>query len=113
MTIHIPELFTESQAAAKIGISEESLARERKAGRIAYQPIGKRGIRYRATHIADYLDLLEVEATCKKNKSDSSSGNSGSQGGPTRQFGASPGSTRLRGKLVDLRRASAILNGQK
>lgn len=48
--------FTESEAAQRIGMHPNQLAAERKAERIRYAKVGKRGIRYSRTHIDDYLN---------------------------------------------------------
>lgn len=50
------DLHTEAEAAALLGVSRQTLKRERKRGRIEYTLLGVRGIRYTQAQLHDYLD---------------------------------------------------------
>src|SRR5690349_7480501 len=91
--VPLPQLLTERQAAAKYGVSTDTLRRERRRGRIGFTKVGGR-VRYTDQHLSDYLKANEV-APCQESESTSSarSGNGGSAGARTAPSGASPGST--------------------
>lgn len=59
----LPELLTEDEAAKILKQSKVNLWRERKAGRISYKQIGRRGIRYTPADLAEYLERQARPAT--------------------------------------------------
>jgi hypothetical protein len=81
----LPELFTEAEAAERLGISKATLTRERMVGRIGAIRIGQRIIRYTDEILSEYL------RQCESGKS----ATTGSAGGATPTAGAGPGSTPL------------------
>ena len=90
--VELPQLFTEAEAADRLGLSIYTLARERKAGRIAYRKM-RRGVRYTAGDLTAYVESIRVPS-CRDVESNSASKSeaSGSASGPTARHGAGPGS---------------------
>lgn len=87
--VDLPQLFTEAEAADRLGLSVYTLARERKAGRIAYRKM-RRGVRYTAGDLAGYVESIRVPSC--RDDSASKSVATGSASGPTARHGAGPGS---------------------
>jgi hypothetical protein len=57
--VELPKLLTEHQAADVLGVSVDTVRRERRRQRIAHTSIGGR-IRYIEKHLADYIQSNEV-----------------------------------------------------
>ncbi|WP_448098140.1 helix-turn-helix domain-containing protein [Luteibacter yeojuensis] len=57
----LPHLYSEAEAAEYLGITELTLYRWRKAGKIACMMVGK-SPRYSEQHILDYLKAREIPA---------------------------------------------------
>lgn len=55
-------IFTESQAAAKLGLARLTLKRERKRGNIEYTLLGQRLIRYTQAQLDAYLESCRRRA---------------------------------------------------
>ncbi len=66
----IPATYTEIEVAAALDVCPETIARQRRAGRITYIRLGGR-IRYTAAHIKDYLRGIEV---CRVNAASAPTG---------------------------------------
>jgi hypothetical protein len=87
-------LFPEREAARILGISPDTLRRERKRGRIGYVMIGRRP-RYAHWQLAEYVSLREVKP-CDENSDQlapDKSPTTGSAGGRIAPCGAERGST--------------------
>ena len=65
--ILLPSLYTEAQAAQKLGTAIDTLRRERKRGQIGHTMVGVR-IRYTDQHLCDYVQANEVKP-CQKGHS--------------------------------------------
>lgn len=63
--VELPKLYTEAQLAAHLDVNPETLARERRAGKLTYTRVGKK-VRYTAAHLAAYLEKQECGSTSKK-----------------------------------------------
>jgi len=59
----LPRLHDERAAARKLGVSVDTLRRERQRGRIGFVRIGQRKVKYTDRHLADYLELKECPVT--------------------------------------------------
>lgn len=81
----LPDLFTEAEAAKRMGISKATLTRERMANRIGAIRIGQRVIRYTDEILREYL------RQCESGKS----ATTGYRKGRDQDSGAEPGSTPL------------------
>ena len=90
--LRLPALFTEDQVANALGISADTVRRERKSGRIGCIKIGRRKIRFTEAQINDYVNSGRI-VPCHENetKEPARSENSGFLGAPTVQHGAGPG----------------------
>lgn len=88
----LPRLFTEADAAEKLGMTVYTLARERKAGRISYRK-PRRAVRYTDADLAAYIESIRVPS-CRDTESEpaSKSEATGSASVPTARSGAGPGS---------------------
>ena len=108
--IEIPKLLFEGEAAKALGVSEDTLKRLRKSGKIGYTRIGKR-VRYTTAHLAAYIESGSVEP-CEDSKPNGSgkSGNTGSVNGPIAPCGAEPGSTGNLDRSAAHRSAQSILS---
>jgi len=111
--LKLPELLPERQAAARLGMSADTLRRIRSRGEIAYVKIGGRP-RYTEQHILDYLQRNEVPA-CPNIQTNGhlSLASIGSADGLTARSGAEHGSTPKRDRLAEHHSALAILKPQK
>jgi hypothetical protein len=109
----LPRLLTERQAAVALGVSIETLRRERKRRRIGYAMIAERP-RYTDQHLAAYLSAREIQPCDESNNltGRGRSANIGSAGAPTAPCGAEPGSTPGHDKLAEHRSALATLQPQ-
>ncbi|MDJ0391479.1 hypothetical protein QMO56_25585 [Roseomonas sp. E05] len=89
--VSLPRLLTEVVAAERLGISIDTLRRERRRQRIGYTLIGGRP-RYTERHLADYITANEVAPCAKADRiSSAASGITGSPAAPTVRSGAAPG----------------------
>ena len=61
-----PNLFSEKQAAAHLGIARITLLRAREAGRIRFFRIGTR-VLYSDQQLADFLSRCEVNGSKRRN----------------------------------------------
>lgn len=97
----LPRLLTEAEAARELCMSVFTLARERKAGRIAFRKM-RRGVRYTADDLTAYVESIRVPS-CRDTESDNAlkSEASGSAGDRTAPHGAG------RGSIVSLDRRAA------
>ncbi|MCA8889643.1 MAG: helix-turn-helix domain-containing protein [Parvularculaceae bacterium] len=86
--VQIPQLLTEREAAARLGVSLSTLQRLRRIGQVAFIKIG-RLVKYREEHLAEYLEA----STCPRSNVSANSEISGSRKGEIRRTGAAPGST--------------------
>lgn len=111
--LKLPELLPERQAAARLGMSADTLRRIRSRGEIAYFKIGGRP-RYTEQHIIDYLQRNEVPACPKNQRSEYSSlANIGSANDQIVPSGAAHGSMPKRDKLAEHQSALMTLRPQK
>ena len=83
-------LFTESEAASRLGVSTITLRRERHEGRIGYLKIRAR-VRYSEVHLTDYLARNE---RCPRPIPSSELGNSFSENALTQRHGVPAGMIR-------------------
>ena len=60
----LPTVYTEDEVARQLGVHQETLARERRARRIAYTSVGGK-IRYKPEHIEAYLRDRECATTSR------------------------------------------------
>jgi len=90
--LNLPRMMTEADAAERLGISVFTLARERKARRIAYRKM-RGGVRYTEADLAAYVESIRVPS-CRDTETDSASKSeaSGSASGPTAVPGVGRGS---------------------
>lgn len=63
----LPKLYTESEVATYLGVDEQTVARERRRGRLGYTRVAKK-IRFTDEHIREYLRNRECTATPKKKR---------------------------------------------
>lgn len=91
--IRLPRLLTERDAAKALGVSNDTLFRERRRGRIAFTLIGNR-VRYTEAHLAEYIENRTQRCRANETIDRSSSANTGSAGATTARYGAELGSTR-------------------
>lgn len=56
--VELPKLYTEKEIADHVGVSEATMARERRAGKIGSTRVRGR-VRYTAAHLAAYLEKNE------------------------------------------------------
>jgi excisionase family DNA binding protein len=103
--------MTEREAAARLGVSHDTLLRERRRGRISYTIIGGR-VRYTEAHLAEYVETRTVKCRAKDRTDPEPSPVTGSAGDPTPTNGAGPGSIATLDRLVAHHSASLILNGR-
>ena len=90
--IRLPRLLTEAEAAQALGVSVDTLRRERKAGKIRHTVIRGR-IRYTENHLLEYIEAGERGACTASAISDSAkSEDVGCQSGLTAPRGVGPGS---------------------
>jgi excisionase family DNA binding protein len=89
--IRLPRLLTEAEAAEALGVSYDTMLRERKGGRISYTMIGGR-VRYTEAHLAEYVENRTVRCRANQASNPEPSPDTGSAGGPTPTNGAEPGS---------------------
>jgi helix-turn-helix protein len=85
---HLPKLFNEHAAAEALGVSIDTLRRERKRAKIAHTMIGGR-IRYTEMHLTGYIEEHECPT---KSSGSGKSADTGSASGLTPGSGAAPGS---------------------
>ena len=105
-----PDLLTERQAADALGVSIDTLRRERKRRRIGYIMIGGRP-RYTDRQLAAYISLREVKP-CDENSNQlapDKSATTGSAGGRIAPCGAERGSTPTLDRRAEHRSALMIL----
>lgn len=106
----LPRLLTERQAADALGVSSDTLRRERRRRRIGYVMIGGRP-RYTEQHLATYLDAHEVQP-CDESTIPTAPvilEITGLVGVPAAPHGAGRGLTPADDKRVEHRSALAIL----
>ncbi|GLV24172.1 helix-turn-helix domain-containing protein [Sphingobium sp. TomTYG45] len=106
--VQFPAILTERQAAAKLGVSPDTLRRERARGNISFTKIGGR-VRYLERHLIDYI---EGNTTCATGSGLKSEGTS-SAAARTPMRGVQPGSMAPRDKLAANRSALQTLKAQK
>jgi excisionase family DNA binding protein len=95
----IPRRFTDHQAAEELGVSVDTIRRERRRGKLGYLRIGRR-VFITEAHLLAYLERQSVEP-CHENKNDlPRSEASGSVGERTASIGAAPGSTAMPDRLA-------------
>ncbi len=64
MITDLPKLYTEKDIAIHLDVCEETVARERRAGKISFTRV--RGqVRYTAAHLAAYLERQECGTTSR------------------------------------------------
>ncbi|MEM9014450.1 MAG: helix-turn-helix domain-containing protein [Pseudomonadota bacterium] len=80
-------LLTESQVAARFGVSRDTVKRMRERGEIRYLTVGKRFVRYRE----EWLDEYEEGASCPRKTDPANSENTGSQSDPAPKTGIAHG----------------------
>lgn len=100
----LPELYTEEDAAAYLGVSEITLRRRRAAGELGFMRIG-RAIKYTETHLLKYLE----QQTCQPA---SASATTGSNNAKDPLSGIARGATRWDASSA-LRLAQETLAKQK
>lgn len=88
--IRLPRLLTERDAAKALGVSNDTLFRERRRGRIAFTLIGNR-VRYTEAHLAEYIENRTQRCRANETIDRSSSANTGLANGPTPKCGAGAG----------------------
>lgn len=105
----LPCLVTEGEAAEALGMSIFTLARERKAGRIAFRKM-RRGVRYTEADLAAYIESTRVPS-CRdtENASASKSETSGLVDVRTAPHGAGRGSIVSHDRLAAHRLAQQTL----
>jgi len=112
-----PPLFEEKQAAAELGVSVDTLRRERKRGCIGYVRIGKRKVTYTEAQLRQYIEAQTVEpgaAPCQATEnSGSKSDTTGCPGAQTPITGAERGSTQTTDRRVAFLSAQKTLRPQK
>ncbi|MGE8211386.1 MAG: helix-turn-helix domain-containing protein [Stenotrophomonas rhizophila] len=74
----LPDLFTEEQAAAYLGVAEVTLRRRRAAGEIGFTRIGRQA-RYTETHLLNYLE----QQTCQPASVSATTGSSNAKAQPS------------------------------
>jgi excisionase family DNA binding protein len=90
--IRLPRLLTEGEAADALGVSVDTVRRERKAGKIRHTVIGGR-VRYTENHLVAYIEAGERGACTASAISGSAKSEAiGSPSAQTAQLGAAPGS---------------------
>lgn len=82
----LPELYTEEEAAAYLGVSEITLRRRRTAGELGFMRIG-RAIKYTETHLLKYLE----QQTCQPASASATTGSNNAKAPPS---GIARGATR-------------------
>jgi excisionase family DNA binding protein len=87
--IRLPRLLTEREAAAALGVSIDTLRRERGDGRVRHTRIRGR-VRYTEAHLAEYIEAGE-RAACAKGPTASAA--TSSPAAQTAPCGAGPGLT--------------------
>lgn len=65
--VDLPKLYTEAEVAEYLGINEQTVARERKRGRLGYTLVAKK-IRFTAEHIQEYLRSRECTSESARKK---------------------------------------------
>lgn len=103
-----PRLMKEREAAAALGVSIDTLRRERQRGRIGYAVVGGRP-RYLERHLAAYLDQQDVKPCESEPTARAKSATTGSLSGPTPPCGVAPGSMLLPDRQAAHRLALTIL----
>jgi excisionase family DNA binding protein len=110
----VPQLLTEREAATVLGVSVDTLRRERRRRRIGYIMIGGRP-RYTPQHLRAYISLREVHP-CDESSSDllaqDTSATTGLADGQTAPPGAARGSIPTSDRLAEHRSALMILQPQ-
>ena|SRR5690242_18777779 len=110
VVIRMPQLLTEFKAAEALGVSVDTLRRERKAGKIRSTMIRGR-VRYTPDYLLDYIKAGERGACTAGAISESANSVAiGSQSGLTAQLGAAPGSISEADRRLAHRSAQMILN---
>jgi excisionase family DNA binding protein len=108
--IRLPRLLTEGEAADALGVSVDTVRRERKADKIRHTVIGGR-VRYTENHLVAYIEAGERGACTAGAISESANSVAiGSQSGLTAQLGAAPGSISEADRRLAHRSAQMILN---
>lgn len=108
MTTGLPKLLTEREAAEMLGVSIDTVRRERKRRRIGHAVIGGR-VRYTQDHLAKYIETWSVSA-CPADEPTTlaRSATTGSPSAPTAPSGVEHGSTRRPDRLAVHHSAQAI-----
>jgi len=110
--IRLPRLLKEREAADALGVSVDTLRRERRRNRIGFTMIGGR-VRYTEGHLAHYIEDRSIEPCGGRDRTSASrSENTGSLGGPTAAPGAGPGSTNGLDRHAAHLSARMILSGR-
>lgn len=95
----LPKLLTESEAAEQLGVSVDTMQRERKRGRMPFRKIGGR-IKYTPDDLLRYIERAGENQWDSGERTDQDNlENIGSAGGKTAPCGAGAGSTPLPAKL--------------
>jgi hypothetical protein len=105
----LPRLMKEAVAAAQLGVSVDTLRRERKAAHIAYTMIRGR-VRYTEEHLVRYVHMQE-RGPCASEMTDTvKSEGTGSAVVPIPRRGVEPGSTNLPDRRAAFLSAQMILS---
>src|SRR4051794_19309337 len=107
--VRLPRLLSEAEAAEALGVSHDTLLRERRRDRISYTLIGNR-VRYTEAHLAEYIESRTKRCRVSDTSDPEKLAGSGSAGGPIPTNGAGPGSIATLDRLAAHRLASLILN---
>ena len=106
--VQFPRLLTEREADAALGVSIDTLRRERKSGRLGYLNVRGRP-RYLERHLLAYLDAQDVKPCESEPTGRGRSGTTGFPDAPIPPSGAAPGSTPPAARRVAHRLALTIL----
>jgi excisionase family DNA binding protein len=79
--LNLPMLLTDAEAAARLNVSAETIARERRRGRLGYILVGRR-VRIREDQLAAYLTRDDGCASTSATTTPTGPG-SGTSAGPT------------------------------